>query len=277
MKEGCVVKETAFLFRNEQEARQFYLYLLAANFKGQIRLDENFVWLSNFLFVKRTSLVDLIFPFILEAYVPKISQKILRDTYYFDDDEIEQIIPFVVSLSTAPKMLHSELNDSLYEKLVHFIYGQDDVTKVNMDYMYNELFLREDDWLEIVGFGIEEWQDELHFQDRMEQLRSFIDGQEPYYNHVTVYYKNEALLFDDHGKLIQDQLITSASTPFQEIMDQTKVIGKLLAIAPERVDVYASNDRIHEIYSVMNIFQERVYLYPINQFPYVQELKNIFK
>ncbi|GAA0456437.1 sporulation protein YtxC [Alkalibacillus silvisoli] len=268
------MKETSLVFKNEYEAKQFYLYLMTVNFKGNVHAYENTVWLSNNLFVKRTSLVDLIFPYILDTYVPRISQKILREAYYFDDDEIEQIIPFVVSLSTAPKMLHSELNDSLYERLVHYIFNQENTTSLEMEHLYEQLFSQEGDWYEIVGFGIEEWQGELHFQDRMEQLRSFIDGQEPYYEHVIVYYKQDAILFEGNGKLIQDQILSSATTPFQEIMDQTKVIGKLLAIAPNRVDVYASNDRIHEIYSLMNIFQERVCLYPINQFPHYFEMNN---
>lgn len=35
-----------------------------------------------------------------------------------------------------------------------------------MEHLYLTLFQNEDAWLEIVGYGIEEWQFELNFQEK---------------------------------------------------------------------------------------------------------------
>ncbi|WP_188206382.1 sporulation protein YtxC [Alkalibacillus aidingensis] len=266
------MKETSFLFRNDHEANQFNLYLITTEHGGIANIDSRTITLPNYQF-NRTSLIDFIYPFILDVYVPRIAQKILQEAYYFDQREVEQIIPYVISLSTTPKILHSEFKHSLYERLVQFIYHLEDLTEINMNEIYQQLFLLEDDWFEIVGYGIEEWKEEMLFQDRMHQLRTYIEDQEPFFSHVIVYYRNHPILFRQNGQIIQDHIISSASIPFQEQMDQSKVISKLLAIAPEKVDVYASNGKVHEIYSLMNIFQERIRLYPIEQFPFQSKLK----
>lgn len=38
--------------------------------------------------------------------------------------------------------------------------------------MYQQLFIQDHNWVELVGFGIGEWKQELIYQEKMYELRS---------------------------------------------------------------------------------------------------------
>lgn len=114
------MKETSFLFRELKEAKQFYFFLL-----GRLQTDQ--LTMSNQTITIRTDspdspieLVELIYPFILEHYGTKISHFILEKHFYFEKEERDQIIPYIVTLSATPKFVHSQFQYSLYERLVNF-------------------------------------------------------------------------------------------------------------------------------------------------------------
>ncbi|TFB24992.1 hypothetical protein E3U55_00965 [Filobacillus milosensis] len=266
------MKETLFLFQDEKDANQFYLFVLASTFNGNVQINGSEVRISNYSMLKQTSLVDLIFPFIVNYYVPRISNYLLKNTYYYHDDEIEQIIPFVLSVSSISKELHTDLSFSLYERLIYYLYTHQTRGLVDMKHLYLSLFQNEEAWIEIVGYGIEEWQFELNFQDKMNDIREYVFKRKPKLPKVVVNIKEDIRFFDSHGQPIREEVLkhfrrVSGTTVIEEY-DQSKLVSTLLSIAPQQIDVYASNEHIHNLYWMMSIFQERMKLFPLEQFPF---------
>lgn len=266
------MKETLFLFQDEKDANQFYLFVLASTFNGDVRIKGSEVRLSGYNKLKQTSLVDLIFHFIVNFYVPRVSNYLLRNAYYYHEDEIEQIVPFVLSVSSISKELHTDLSFSLYERLIYYLYTHETRGVVDMEHLYLTLFQNEDAWLEIVGYGIEEWQFELNFQEQMNDIRHYVFKKKPKLPKVIVNIKDRIRFFDSHGQPIREEVLAHfrkvSGTSVIEEYDQTKLISTLMSIAPQQIDVYASNDHMHTLYWMMNIFQERIKLFPVEQFPY---------
>ncbi|WP_238378780.1 sporulation protein YtxC [Halalkalibacillus sediminis] len=257
-----------FNFLTEKEANQFYFYVLNTEFNGKVFLKGHSVQLRDFHVLKKTSLIDLIYPYILESYVPKISEKILMDTYYYQRDEVEQIIPFITSICETTKLLHSRLRFSLYERLIYFLYGYMQRSEVDMGRLYAELFEHEESWKEIVGYGIEEWLYELHFQEKMHELRQYLKNEPPAIDSVTVYLDGSAVFYDRNGQIIEP---THFNNQFRfNVLDHEypEVLSSLLSIAPEEVNLYTANEQMHLVYFLLNVFQEKVKLFPIEQFPY---------
>ncbi|GEL76829.1 sporulation protein YtxC [Tenuibacillus multivorans] len=266
------MKDTLFLFQNEQDANQFYLFVLASTFNGNAEINGNEVRISNFSAVKQTSMVDLIYPFVVNYYVPRISSYLLKNVYYYQEDEIEQIVPFVSSVTSISKELHSDLSFSLYERLIYYLYSHQTRGQINMKHLYLTLFQNEDSWIEIVGYGIEEWQFEMNFQEKMNDIRQYVMNRKPKLPQVIVYIQEGVRFYDSHGQPIREEVLkhfrkVSGPSVIDEY-DQSKLISTILSISPEQIDVYASNDHLHTLYWMMNIFQERMKLYPVEQFPF---------
>ncbi|RPF55405.1 sporulation protein YtxC [Aquisalibacillus elongatus] len=265
------MKETLFLFQDEKDANLFYSSMSEV-FDGTCDIKGSEVRLSHANMDKQSWLADFIFPFIVNYYVPRISSYLLKNTYYYHDDEIEQIIPFVLSVSSISKELHTDLSFSLYERLIYYLYTHQTRGLIDMKHLYLTLFQNEENWIEIVGYGIEEWQFELNFQEKMNDIREYVSKKKPKLPKVVINIKEAIRFYDSHGQPIREEVLKHfrkvSGTTTLEDYDQSKLISTLISIAPQQIDVYASNDHMHTLYWMMNIFQERVKLFPVEQFPF---------
>ncbi|MGM8215566.1 sporulation protein YtxC [Bacillaceae bacterium W0354] len=266
------MKETLFLFKDEKDANQFYLYVLAKKFNGQVSTSGREVILSTDRMIKQTKFIELIYPFIIDLFVPRIARQLLQQKYYYEADEIDQIVPFVLSICSVSKTLHSNLSFSLYERLIYYLYEHQLQATIDMDHLYDELFVKEESWQEIVGYGIEEWQFELSFQEKMYEMRQYVFQKEAQLPRIVIHLDDNISFYYEDGQIIREDVLkqyqnTSTAPPFEQY-EHSFLVSTLLSIAPERIDVYASNDHMHTLYWLLNIFQEKMNLYPETQFPY---------
>lgn len=263
------MKDTLFLFRDEKDANQFYLFVLSSNIDGQVIINGNEVKLSFEEKKTQARLIELIYPFIIDLFVPRISKQILREKFYYHDDEIDQIVPFILSICSVSKMLHSNLTFSLYEQLVYYWY--ENQTVINMEDLYKQLFEEEESWLEIVGYGIEEWQFELSFQEKMNEIRHYVFHKKSKIPNIIIYLSDHIAFFDANGQVIREETLNKYQTknvPRFDEYNHSFLVSTLLSIAPDRIEVYASNEHMHTLYWLLNIFQEKMTLYSEEQFPF---------
>ncbi len=266
------MKETLFLLKDEKDANQLYLFLLAANYHGQVLKNNHQVKIVSSKKETETLIVELIYPFIIDLFVPRIAKKILKQSYYYEDGEIEQIIPYVLSVSPLSKSLHSRLNFSLYERLTYLLHNQYLASIIDMTELYETLFEKEESWIEIVGYGIEEWQVELSFQEKMNDMRQYVLHRKSKYSAITIYLNDHVTFFDEDGRLIEEAELRQfqknvITSPFEEY-EHSFLVSTLLSMAPRKIDVYASNEHLHTLYWLLNIFQEKMRLHSDKQFPY---------
>ena len=268
------MKETSFLFRELKEAKQFYFFLL-----GRLQTDQ--LTMSNQTITIRTDspdspieLVELIYPFILEHYGTKISHFILEKHFYFEKEERDQIITYIVTLSSTPKFVHSQFQYSLYERLVQFLYEESDEL-ISVDKMYQQLFIQDHNWVELVGFGIEEWKQELIYQEKMYELRSQLDIYASVYDKVIVLldHQQEPVVMDKQARVIGDNSLLDGKYRFtqetEDMLKHAEVLRKLLLINPEKIIVYTTKNQTHNLYAIMNVFQEKVEIRSLENFPFL--------
>nr|WP_289036824.1 sporulation protein YtxC [uncultured Allobacillus sp.] len=272
------MKETSFLFRELKEAKQFYFFLLGKLQTDQLTMSNQTITVQSDTTVSPVELVELIYPFVLEHYGTKISHFILEKQFYFEKEERDQIIPYIVTLSATPKFVHSQFQYSLYERLVQFLYEESNEL-ISFDKMYQQLFLQDHNWVELVGFGIEEWKQELIYQEKMNELRGQLDIYANVHDKVIVVldHQQEPVVMDKHARLISNDVLLESKYRFtqetEDMLKHAEVLRKLLLINPEKIIVYTDKNQTHNLYAIMNVFQEKVEIRSLGKFPFLHVKK----
>ncbi|MDQ0160208.1 sporulation protein YtxC [Alkalibacillus salilacus] len=247
----------AWLERSEKRS-EFFSHETHQPFLVRVIATESVNW---------TSWLEFIFTFVQEVYVPRYSKQVLQDVYCLSEEESEQVLPFVSPLAENVKGLHSQLSESLYERLVRYV-GCHSPRNLDMALLYEHLFIDFSDWDEVVGYAIDEWQYELFFQERMHQLRQFVQFKEPQIKRVDVYDGKELMFYDQAGR----SLTPPAQPQMMDGMMVSPLTQALLNLVPEKATIYSDSGGTHELFQVMNVFEERIELCSLDEFPHKMNL-----
>lgn len=268
------MKETSFLFRELKEAKQFYFFLLGKLQSEHVQLKDQVITIHGKTNTSPVELVELIYPFILDHYGTKISHYLLENHFYFEKEEREQIIPYIVTLGATSKILHSQFQYSLYERLIQFLY-EESGGLISVDKLYQQLFIQDPNWTELVGFGIEEWKQELFYQEKMNELRSQLETDSRIYPKVIVLLEDdqEPVIMDAKARIVHQDRLPNDRLRFSEVVEDmlkhAEVLRSLILINPKKILVYTSQNQTHDLYAILNVFQEKVEIRSLEKFPYL--------
>ncbi|MET3682610.1 hypothetical protein ABID56_000691 [Alkalibacillus flavidus] len=263
------MKEWVLRFETAADARQWVMFSHQdKQFFSHVTNDPNVVRMIATESVLWSRWLDLLFSYVQAVMVPKHSKRMLKDHYYLVDEEIEQIMPFVLNLSEDTLPLHSQLT-SLYSHLVRYVHQLETPYDISLSNLELFMFDGHSDWVDVVGYAIDEWQFEMQFQDQMERLRQWIDQSRSLYRRIDVYDADVLLFFDDTGKRI-DQPTERVITDYLIIPSLT---NGLLSLRPELINIFTNYRKTHALYQVKNLFQERATIFEEHEFPH--EINNL--
>ncbi len=120
-----------------------------------------------------------------------------------------------------------------------------------------------------MAMAIDEYKLEQDYQNFIQNLRSFLDKKQATINTLHVVYEEQAFFFDEQLKLIHEDKIASVVKQSGYFFEHTPIeptlLQPLLTLAPNEVYVYADEDQTGLLYTLQNIFQERLTIRSISE------------
>ncbi|MCP8617078.1 putative sporulation protein YtxC [Salirhabdus salicampi] len=276
------MKRLVFIFRFKEEAnlfcRQVHHLEPSLSTKIYYRQKEKWYkveWDSEKVSSQLSSISAGFIKIFADIRLPAITRNILKDEYHYTNQhEIAHIVPFVHSVWNHSEnyMLHE--GGRLSTILQRFISQQ--IMKERFmfyDEFVNHLIRKHYSFfVDIVGYAIDEWKREEEYQDFVHNLRNYIKRKRPKCKKVLVVADYQIQLFKPDGtRYLSGELKTlqnSENVYFFGFHPADKTLPSLISLVPEEIEIYAEHTENPIILSVMNLFQERVNVYPLKKFPF---------
>ncbi|MBO8156441.1 MAG: hypothetical protein H0Z32_08285 [Bacillaceae bacterium] len=202
-------------------------------------------------------------------------KNMVKEYYYFsDENEIEQILPFVRSILKEPghyipeKFQHQPCHILRYVSS-HIYSGE----VFHFNRFLHESKEKHYQWLvELTGYAIEEWKRESEYQEFIHCLRNEVRKHESRCEKVIVYSDYRFTYYNSNGVPYTRQEIQELQNkePLYLFGYQTidPNLSPLLALKPKRIQIYTDRPEDPMVQKVVSIFQERVQVLPGEKFPY---------
>ncbi|KGP71730.1 sporulation protein YtxC [Pontibacillus yanchengensis] len=208
-------------------------------------------------------------------------QDIIRNCYYYnDEDEVAHIFELCQSFlqdDTEQRMvpLH-ELSHGQHTKLLYRVFENalnegdalhfDSVVTFRLQYYKEEL-------IDFVGYAIDEYKREEEYQTYVQQLREYVGTKKAKIDHLVIVQKDASFLFfNSSGKPISNAIVKNLAQ--QEPLylfglgKEELNLTPIMALAPEQISFYGDDVTDPKTLTVMNVFQERMEMYPLSKFPF---------
>ncbi|MFC7371339.1 sporulation protein YtxC [Fictibacillus iocasae] len=129
--------------------------------------------------------------------------------------------------------------------------------------------------------AIDEYKMELEYQMFIDHIRRCVERQRTYEKHVTVVYNGDFLLLDSmmqpFSKGQISELYEKSLLITKEIDLDERVLGPLVALAPERITVYTEHFDHALLHTIQNIFEEKMSLQHLSCLPKKKKRINLRK
>ncbi|MFA8437883.1 sporulation protein YtxC [Pueribacillus sp. YX66] len=233
-----------------------------------------------FQYVIQPMLSHVFADYILATFELTWLRDVLKENFYYEDkDEIQEIVSLFYSIMNGkrtdlPNVTSIPSRQGLIENAVNSLL--DDSFKKELSFSFDSfLKFRMKEYRECIltyiEMAIDEYKLEQDYQSFIENLRSFLGKKTPIMNVLHIVYTNKPVFFDEHFHLIHEEQITRAmnNTSFfshQSLIEPT-LLQPLLTFAPKEVIVYADDDQTGILYTLKNIFQERLSIRSLKEVP----------
>lgn len=242
-----------------------------------ITFDRNEV---TFQYVIQPMLSRVFADYILATFERTWLHEILTDTFYYEDeDEMTAIVSLFYLIMNGkradlPNAKSIPSRQGLIEDAVNSLL--EDSFKKELSFSFDSfLKFRMKEYRECIAtyieMAIDEYKLEQDYQSFIENLRSFLVRKKPMMSVLHIVYTNKPVFYDERFRLIHEEQITKAmnNTSFfshQSLMEPT-LLQPLLTFAPKEVILYADNDVTGLLYTLKNIFQERLSIRSLKEVP----------
>lgn len=213
-------------------------------------------------------------------------RKILKEEFFYtDEEEQNQII----------EMIHTILDGKKRDLPVHINHIEDEqlidhalleTLKLNTPFSFDAFIkFRLKDYLNnlsnYVEIAIDEYKLEQDYQLFIQTLREFLKGRKPLIEEIQLvdedgftFYneKFEEMKRSELFKTIDRKLLSN-----HPIYVDSTTIAPLLSISPLRINIFTNNSEQGIIRTIMNIFEERICLYPFSEFDSIRKKRNFDK
>ncbi|WP_027964289.1 sporulation protein YtxC [Halalkalibacillus halophilus] len=239
-----------FLVKDQQQARALIPYI----HKHEVVRSGLYLYVNA---GESLQLINQIYQYVIQQWVPNQARKIFTDTYYYDQAEMEDLLPYVKEVISSAKQLHSSITETLYERVVYYSRVLSSDGMLSLRKLEERLFDYWDAWPEIIGFAIESYQGEATFQATMDDARKFIQAQPFYYKEVHVFLENDYSIYNENGQKITEEELDRLPVPLTSYPTQSTLLQDLIKLKPESVVIHTSESFSHELHAIWSIFEER--------------------
>lgn len=239
----------------------------------QFRRDE-----VTFQFVVKPMLSRVFTDYILLAHeLHWLHDKLESQFFYYDVEEREAIVSLfyliidgkrddIPNANGIPSRQHlienavkSLLQEGFQEELS---FSFDSFLKFRLKEYQQFLFT-------YMAMAIDEYKLEQDYQNFIQNLRSFLDKKQASINKLHVVFEGEPFFYDEQFRLIEEGKIAFAVKQSGFFSEHTPIeptlLQPLLALAPNEVELYADEDETGLLYTLQNIFQERLTIRSISE------------
>ncbi|UFT97994.1 putative sporulation protein YtxC [Radiobacillus kanasensis] len=201
----------------------------------------------------------------------------VRDTYYFRNKvEVQRIVELTLAivngtdedLKLPPEVnqLHPVLHkvikkNVLGKEMIHY----DSIVKFRFKDYQEEL-------MEVVGLAIDEYKREEEYQAFIQSLREYILKKKAKMDHIHIVQGSHFSFYRHNGtRLMREELkqYIRKEPMFIVGLDENEWnLAPLLSLAPKQITVYGDDPSDPKTLTVYNVFQERVKVKPLKEFPF---------
>lgn len=279
-----VMRRMDIFFESDKEVIRFCENLFQQNKQIAVHWQVNDKW-GNQLTINSEPLNEIIFQSIAESLVNvyikfrlrKVINEIIQDTYYFSDrHEIEQIHEFAEWIVTGKdedsKLLRKNKHPIQLLRAIFLMHIRNAHT-VHFDSIVQfGMKAFKEDLIHYVGLAIDEFKREEEHQSFVNMLREYIIKKEPLLPLIHVVEGRTFRYFNVAGrpfsKIELRTLMSKAPLYLFGFHEEEWNLAPLIAMAPERINLYVDDPSNPKTQAVINVFQERVVLKSIQEFPY---------
>lgn len=210
-------------------------------------------------------------------------KQVIQDDYFFSNMyEIERISDITYGSLTGedldcPKVIIQNDNP---ERILHsiFITNLKSSTTIHFDSIVKfQLKPFKDKLVYYVGLAIDEFKREEDHQTFVNMLREYIEHKKPKFNEIYLIQGEYFTFYKSNGKsftTMELRTIMREEPLYMVGLDNDEMnLAPLIAMAPERIHIYGDHPSEPKTLTVLNVFQERVRIYPSHEFPFSQKLE----
>ncbi|MFD2213705.1 putative sporulation protein YtxC [Metabacillus endolithicus] len=268
------------LFGSPKEARAIYsiFHSIHDKFHSELQLVNNQSIKLNpkswDITVKQLVIPGLI-QFIINHKEHLIMLKMIKENYYFSEEEEQQQIihiahsimegqreeiPRVQEISSREQMISDALEQFLRPDL-YFSFSS---------FQKFRLHKYIDSLREYVEIAIEEYKMEQEYQSFVQSLRDYLAKKESKLSKLQIVFDQECLVYDQDKQLMTEHQLKKyidKDFVYQHPMYIDKqLLAPLVSIAPDWLMLYTNNSFEGMVQTIQNIFEERVTIYPLENF-----------
>lgn len=223
--------------------------------------------------------------YIITRYEHEWIHELLEKTFFYSDSEERNAISSLCYLimngkkSDLPNLNELPSRQRMIEEATHslVVEGFNNEFEFNFDAFlqfrlkdYRECLRR---YLEV---AIDEYKLEQEYQSFIEHLREFLNRRQPVIKKMIVLYNKKPVFYDQNFQLIDQENIASAmrssSFFFSNAMIESSLLQPLLALAPTQIKLFSDLGESGILYTLKNIFQERITFYSLQELEGIQGL-----
>jgi len=216
-------------------------------------------------------LIPVLIHFIISQKEHKWIRSILHTSFYYEEDEIQQILPIAQSLLRGRRK--SVPNQKRIRKSKHLLF------KALVNYLQNSVRFNFESFvtfrlreyykqlLYVSEIAIDEYKLENEYQNFIENLRQQVLKKECVIPYVHIVYNGKFVVYDELMMPISYETLKGFGESISdfEYLDR-ELIAPLTALAPQKIYLYTTTVDLAIIVTLQNIFQERVSIHTLQEF-----------
>lgn len=236
--------------------------------------------------VMRPLIARVLTNYIVQTYEKKWIHELLETKFHYSDVEERNALmlitcsimdgkkpdlPQMNHLPSRKRLIEEAIIDLLREGVSGLSFRFDSFLQFRLK-TYRECLLT------YVEMAIDEYKLEQDYQNLIENLRAFVDRKKPVIQKILVVYDKKPMFFDKDFTRIDDEKIQHAVRSSYLFLGNTVIepllLQPLLALAPSRIELYTKVEEFGILYTLKNIFQERLSVYSLEMIPDLSELSD---
>lgn len=269
-------------FENDKEVRHFCEKLFRQNKQLSINWSIHEKWGNRIQLeyessneLKLQSVADALVNVYLTFCFSNVLIEIIKNHYYFSDrheiHHIHELAEWIVTGEDSDSCMIRKNKQPLQLIRAIFLMHIRNTKTIHYDSIINfGMKVFKEELIHYVGLAIDEFKREEEHQSFIQTLREIIKKKESTISRLHILDGIDFNYFTDQGKqLSKDELTTFIKREPLQLFGLSQKewnLAPLIALAPDKIDMYVHDSSHPRIQSVINVFQERVTIKAYNEF-----------
>ncbi|MHA6251425.1 sporulation protein YtxC [Oceanobacillus sp. CAU 1775] len=227
--------------------------------------------------MKYQAVADSFVNVYLNFYFSSVLIEIIKDKYYFSDkhviQHIHELAEWIITGEDADSIMIRQRKHPIQLLRAIFLMHIRNTTTLHFDSIVKfGMKIFKEELIHYVGLAIDEFKREEEHQSFIQTLREFIKKKESTVPLIHVLEGENFNYFNEQGRpFSKTELITRIKKDPLILFGLSQKewnLTPLIALAPDRINLYVHDPSHPKIQTVINVFQERVAIRMYDEFPF---------